>query len=160
MWQDGLQLWPGRSCFSSPAREIQGFQQLRPFPSPRGTFHVGAAPEDSPFLTPSNSSFCGIRLIWKQTQVFPEQKICFYFKCNHPVLVSVCGAPSPRVGAERESHHLAKTKPTKEKMVLMAIIDTFGFSGGEAVWCPRGGCPTLPPDPPSLPPCFSISIRN
>lgn len=46
--QDGLQLRAGKSCFSSRPFEIQGFQQLLPFPSPRGTFHVGAAPEGFP----------------------------------------------------------------------------------------------------------------
>lgn len=114
--------WAGRSCSSSRPVEIQGSQQLLPFPSPGGTFHLRAAPEDSSLLTPQNSSFCGTRLIWKQTQrkawsgsrVFPEQKICFYFQCDNPVVISVCGAPSPRVGAERENHHLAKEKNTKK----------------------------------------------
>lgn len=66
--------------------------------------------------------------------MFPAQIICFYFQFSAPMLIPARGAPSPQVGAEREN----KKKNTKEKIVLIAIIAEFEFSGVEAVWCLQG----------------------
>lgn len=101
--------------------EIQEFQQLLIFPSPRGTFNLGAAPERiPPFSLPKipifvASGWCGSKTqrksvgSWIPSVPRTEKSV---FISNVTTLCS-----SQCVGAERENHHLAqKGKKQKKKL--------------------------------------------